>query len=690
MNKNEQLPSKIAIPTVEIPSSDRVSSVSPTQQPSKLPNDIRLLVESTFLTRNNSSTTNITDKSIPFNSEPTPPIPEWQEWWDKINQNVEVSFIFKSCIKSILNGAYKIAAQRVYDTAVRKKKRSNLAAQTPTTSNRSLPNHDHTRVRSKPQNNTIPSRGRMSQHYNTDDRWYQNVRGNNYSQHYPDSRIHESNRANTRGQPLYNNGERMADDKIAKYIPRENYCRERSLSRESSFNYEKHVAKVEARKDQESYSYSSRSHHYHDRNRYDRYRRDENICINDNDHRSLASSISTKPQNGLPTTRDVIDMHQNSHATYYDRRGRRRRRINSSYSESGSNSSSTRSRNRDRSSNKYINDIDRHDHRDRRPSNHNGDCDDHYDDKYYTRNRRRSRSRSPAQRKRYNETLPRDATTLSSSLSFHCGSDANFQRSIKNDDEPRNKGKGDAYSRGTSIDSKEKVGTNISAEVGHRHSSRRHGCHEISTHNYRPRHHVPGSYDDSKAAEQKHDPYKDGRDKWSTYSDSNDKYLYHDYSRRDISERSDTVVSRDASLPVIEVTTNGEFVTNTRKRDRRHSTPSPRKNRKSKHRRSSSHHPSDRSSGDGSYFSTSGSSSLSRINHRHHHGSGSSRKRRRHDNHNVDNDDRVPSLSSPRKRSGRKHKKRRRRTSSRSVVTDKNGKVTESDENGAQQTEMRI
>jgi hypothetical protein len=664
MNQSTPVLSKVS-------TSSNCSATSPTlpQKTPHLPNDLISLVESTIITRN--STTTNTNTST---TDSTTPTPDWEQWWNKINQNAEVSLIFRSGIKSIMNGVFKIAAQRVYDTAVRKEKQLNLKSQTPTTANRRLGNHPKSSAHSKPQNNIHPARGHLSQHHSLGDRYFQNDRRNKNSNRYSDNRSNESNHVNVRDKPQFNNRQRIADDKLPNYHPQDHIYREGSRSLESSDKHHRNVRDghhiyIPSRNDDESYSHSSRNNdRYYNRSRYDPYRHDENVSAYDYDHRSLASSISTKPQNGLPIIRGINECHEYSRDAYNDRhrrRSRRRSRSNSSYSGSGNNSGSKRSRHRSRSIDSYGYDRDKYVDRDRRYSDQNGDNDDDYEYKHNSRDRHRSRIGSPGKRSDYDAKLPRHATTTSSSSSNRRDRDTPYQTNVENDDERRRAGNGEAYGRVVGINNVPVTGPTDEYGRNNRHERIR--------------------YDGKRICDQNHACYSDGRDTWNASSDRNGKN--RDDIRKDKLEPSDTVVSRDTMLPIIEVTTIGEVAKDAKKRDRKYSTPSPRKSRKSKHRRSSSRHQSDGSSSDNSYSSSTSTTSRPRSHHRHHHGSNSIRKRRRHETDNIVDDHRVVSSSSPRKRSGRKYRKSHRRSrSDKENGPGKSGTTIVSDKDGGNQT----
>jgi hypothetical protein len=78
-------------------------------RPPTLPKDLDDLVESIFTKHKNSTSSTHT---VP---------PDWQQWWDCIKNDGEVSFLLQSGINSIMSGAYDLAMKRVLDTASRKK-----------------------------------------------------------------------------------------------------------------------------------------------------------------------------------------------------------------------------------------------------------------------------------------------------------------------------------------------------------------------------------------------------------------------------------------------------------------------------------------------------------------------------------------------------------------------------------------
>lgn len=690
--KDEPLPSISEIPKATATStSTSESSVILVQPPPLLPpdspDDLSVLLNSVFSSLKNQPAKASRAKGSTKSNSTATTIPDWQQWWNDINKDAEVSFIFNSGIKSILNGAYKIASQRVYDTAVRKKSSTAKASvvSTPTISNSQRRSNGmvhperRSHILSRDMSHDFPQQNEYYRHNHT--RY-------NHSVPHPQGAMRNEN-------PRQHSSRGMRMDDMQPNLPRRgaNDCYSSGWShsnrRESQHN--RHYHDKHNYSDDDSHSYSSRGRHYHryhDRKPHDHpYPKEDRISAHENDHRSLASSISTKPQTGIPITYDVANAkrHRYAHEEFIEREHRhhhhhqRRRRSSSGSSTSGRTRNSEysgRRKNHRRSHDDYERDHHkRYDYDDRR--HHRRRHDDHigsYDDTDHG-SRRRNRSESPSQR----DDASKGRHLLPSSASYRNDRSTGSHSRSKDNSHVRdtNTTFNDQGRNGRILALHEKR-SGFEGLVDDRHATRRSvddGNDRVNDHRFDRIHGHRREELDLRRERKYDETHSRHYDKRSS-CDSETQLQKYGKSERD----DDGSTAEAASLPIAEVTTNGGNVKDAKKRDRRYSTPSPRKSRKSKHRKSSSHQKSENNSDSDSSIGSNGTSQSNRRSR--HHGSSSSRKHRRRDYDGTDSDDNVISSSSPRKRSSRKRRKKGRRSrSTKEIETDNKG-LPESDNNG--------
>ena len=686
--KSEDPPPKISIPKTTAPpsSNSSVSSLKPVQSlPTDLPKDISILVDSVFASRKIQATSAIGTNG---SNTTVTTIPDWQKWWNDVSKDAEVSFIFNSCMKSIMNGAYKVASQRVYDTAVRKKNSSAkpVSASTPTISNNS-----HRRV-----NNLVHPERRSNAH--SRDIPY------DYAHHH--YHHHNNNRGATHGNggpvinanPLQSSKEDRRLDDRQPYFPsrgaNDYYSKDRSFNSRRESHH--HSSDRRHYSDDDSYSYSSRGrhhdrHHHHYRKRHDLpHSKEDHIATYENDHRSLASSISTKPTIGaIPNSaHEIGHKHHYSHEEYIERddrrnrrqqQHRRRRRSNSGSSKSDRTRSSDGS-SRHRSHRRSHDDYDRNYHkrydnydRDRRHHGHRHDDYLGYENDTEPDTRRRNRGENGSQRDDNVVDATKGRELVSSSRS-HRNSRSSDSHSRSKDSRPAEDGYNSYNDRGRN--------SQIEPDDS-RHSIRRYSDSGNNRSDDRYRHQIDIRSPDTREElsiqrERKHEELLDRHHDKRNERQSNGEMERQQRKDPKAERNGDRSSDGAGILPIAEVTTKGgDDEVDGKKRDRRYSTPSPRKSRKSKHRKSSTHHKSDNNSDSDSSRSSASSSPSHRRSRRH--GSSSSRKHRRREHDGTDSENNAVSSSSPRKRSSRK----RRRKSHRNRSTKERGH----DEKGAPATD---